>query len=85
LILAAVYQECADALIFNDAAAGTLGMFHPAYRLVFLALQTAAIARLAVLMATLIEILAGFAHDEPPMGCLSAIFRCEQAFNAYIL
>ena len=69
----AVNQECVDALIFDNAAAGALGMFHSAYRLILLALQTALIAGLAILMAAGIKIFARFAHDEPPVGCLSEI------------
>jgi hypothetical protein len=66
----AVNQECADALIINNAAAGALGMFHSAYRLILLALQAASIAGLAILMAAAIKIFARFAHDEPPIGLL---------------
>jgi len=71
----ALNQERADALIFDNAAAGALGMFHSAYRLILLALQTALIAGLAILMAAAIKIFARFAHDEPPMGCLLVIPR----------
>ena len=46
-------------------------MLHSAYRLILLALQTASIAGLAILMAARIKIFARFTHDEPPMGCLS--------------
>ena len=71
----AVNQEFADALIVNNAAAGALGMFHSAYRLILLALQAALIAGLAILMAAGIKRFARFAHDEPPMGCLLVIHR----------
>ena len=71
----AINQEFADVLIVNNAAAGALGMFHSAYRLILLALQAALIAGLAILMTAAVKIFARFAHDEPPMGCLLVIHR----------
>ena len=53
-------------------------MLHSAHRFVLLALQTALIAGLAILMAALIKIFARFTHDEPPMGCLSEIYGSGQ-------
>jgi hypothetical protein len=54
-IFVATSQDWADALIVNNAAAGALGMFHLAYRFILIALQAAAIAGFAILMAACIK------------------------------
>jgi hypothetical protein len=55
---AVAWLEYADSLIFKDAAAGALGMFHLAHGLVLFALQTAAIGRLTILITGFIEVFA---------------------------
>jgi hypothetical protein len=55
LIFVAASQEWADALIVDNAAAGALGMFQLTYRFILLALQAAAIAGFAILMAACIK------------------------------
>lgn len=51
-------ELCADALILQDAAAGTLGVLHLAHRFVFLALHAAFIGRFTIPMTACIEVFA---------------------------